>query len=86
MPTHEVLNQPPPLRDYNPFDCDRALAEALVREGGGWAADRLRALGAVAGGEAIDWGVQANAHPPVLRTQRLQPCQSVLRVNRPLGR
>jgi putative acyl-CoA dehydrogenase len=68
MPTHEVLNQPPPLRDYNPFDCDRALAEALVREGGGWAADRLRALGAVAGGEAIDWGVQANAHPPVLRT------------------
>ncbi len=68
MPTHEVLNQPPPLRDYNPFDCDRALAEALAREGGGWAADRLRALGAVAGGEAIDWGVQANANPPVLRT------------------
>ena len=68
MPTHEVLNQPPPLRDYNPFDCDRALAEALAREGGGWAAHRLRALGAVAGGEAIDWGVQANANPPVLRT------------------
>jgi putative acyl-CoA dehydrogenase len=68
MATHEVLNQPPPLRDYNPFDCDRALAEALQREGGGWAADRARQLGAIAGGEAIEWGVQANASPPVLRT------------------
>jgi len=68
MPTHEVLNQPPPLRDYNPFDCDRALAEALEREGGGWAADRVRGLAAVAGGDAIEWGMQANAYPPVLRT------------------
>ncbi len=68
MATHEVLNQPPPLRDYIVFDCDRALAEALEREGGGWAGDRVRQLGAIAGGEAIDWGVQANAHPPVLRT------------------
>ena len=68
MATHEVLNQPPPLRGYNVFECDRALGEALEREGGGWAADRVRQLGAVAGGEAIDWGVQANACPPVLRT------------------
>ena len=68
MATHEVLNQPPPLRGYNLFDSDRALGEALEREGGGWAADRARQLGAIAGGEAIDWGVQANAYPPVLRT------------------
>jgi putative acyl-CoA dehydrogenase len=68
MATHDVLNQPPPLRDYNPFDCDRALAEALHREGGDWAADRAHLLGAIAGGEAIDWGVQANASPPLLRT------------------
>jgi putative acyl-CoA dehydrogenase len=68
MPTHEVLNQPPPLRDYNPFDCDRALGEALQREGGGWARESARQIGAIAGGAAIDWGVQANAYPPVLRT------------------
>jgi putative acyl-CoA dehydrogenase len=68
MATHEVFNQAPPLRNYNPFDCDRALGEALQREGGGWATERVRELGAIAGSEAIDWGVQANAHPPVLRT------------------
>jgi len=68
MPTHEVLNQPPPLRNYNVFEADRVLAEGLEREGGGWAADRARQLGAIAGGEAIDWGMQANAVPPVLRT------------------
>src|SRR5215468_3753305 len=68
MPTHEVFNQPPPLRDYNPFDCDRALGEALEREGAGWARGRAHQIGAIAGGPAIDWGVQANAFPPVLRT------------------
>jgi putative acyl-CoA dehydrogenase len=68
MPTHEVFNQAPPLRDYNPFDADRALADALEREGGGWAAARVRQLAGIAGGEAIEWGIQANAAPPVLRT------------------
>src|SRR5580765_1938345 len=68
MPTHEVLNQVPPLRDYNVFAADRVLVDALEREGGGWAAERARQLGAIAGGDAIDWGVQANASPPVLRT------------------
>ena len=35
--THEVLNQPPPLDGYNLFAQDRALSEALRREGAGWA-------------------------------------------------
>src|SRR6185437_14111753 len=35
--THEVFNQPPPLVGYNLFTSDRALAEAVVREGAGWA-------------------------------------------------
>ncbi len=35
--THEVINQPPVLTDYNPFDADPALKEALRREGAGWA-------------------------------------------------
>ncbi len=69
MPTHEVLNQPPPLRDYNLFTCDRALGEAMEREGAGWAVPRATALGAICGRpEVIELGVQANASPPVLRT------------------
>jgi putative acyl-CoA dehydrogenase len=66
--THEVLNQPPPLEGYNLFEHDRALREALHREGAGWAVERASALGEIAGGEPMRWGVQANASPPVLRT------------------
>ena len=47
--THEVFNQPPALEDYNPFDADAALQEALRREGGEWAEDRARELGAICG-------------------------------------
>src|SRR5207247_24128 len=68
MPTHEVLNQPPPLEGYNLFATDCALAEGLRREGAAWAEERVRTLGELAGGEALRWGVQANANPPVLRT------------------
>ncbi len=68
MATHEVQNQAPPLEGYNVFDCDRALAEALRREGGGFAEERARRLGAILGGEAIRWGVAANESRPVLRT------------------
>lgn len=42
--THEVLNQPPALADYDPFSADLALQEALEREGGGWGRDRTREL------------------------------------------
>src|SRR5882724_13350626 len=68
MPTHEVLNQPPPLEGYNLFATDRALAEGVRREGAAWAEERLGKLGQLAGGEALGWGVEANANPPVLRT------------------
>src|SRR3954468_15422587 len=65
--THELLNQPPPLSDYNLFASDRALTEAVRREGAGWAAQELDALGARLGSaETIEWGFQANANPPVL--------------------
>jgi putative acyl-CoA dehydrogenase len=67
--THEVLNQPPPLAGYDLYDADAVLAEALGREGAGWAEERVRALGVLAGGpEAIAWGEAADANPPVLRT------------------
>jgi putative acyl-CoA dehydrogenase len=62
-------NQPPPLVDYNVFEADAALRESLEREGGSWAQDLLHELGELAGTQrAIDWGFQANANPPQLRT------------------
>ncbi len=69
MTTHDVTNQVPPLAGYDVFGADVALVDAVEREGGGWALDELHTLGALAGSEqAIAWGVQANAQPPVLRT------------------
>ncbi|MFI5040260.1 MAG: isovaleryl-CoA dehydrogenase [Acidimicrobiales bacterium] len=69
MATHEVINQPPPLVDYDVFGQDRALVEAVHREGADWAAGDLHELGRLAGSaDAIEWGFQANACTPVLRT------------------
>jgi len=66
---HEVLNQPPPLTDYNLFSTDRALREAVSREGAGWACAGLEKFGGIAGSaEAMEWAVQANENPPVLHT------------------
>lgn len=47
--THTVFNQSPPLEGYNPFASDRALVEALRREGAGWAEERVRAFGEIVG-------------------------------------
>ena len=67
--THEVFNQPPPLEDYNPFDADEPLKEALRREGADWAEDRARELGAICGSrQTIRWGFEANDRKPELRT------------------
>ncbi|HEY0783515.1 MAG TPA: acyl-CoA dehydrogenase family protein, partial [Thermoanaerobaculia bacterium] len=67
--THEVFNQPPPLAGHNAFADLGVLAEALEREGGGWAADRARAFGAICGAsETIAQGFAANANPPQLHT------------------
>ena len=68
-PTHEVLNQVPPLEGYNLFERTASWCEALEREGGGWARRAARGRsGGIAGGEALEWGGQANENPPVLRT------------------
>jgi putative acyl-CoA dehydrogenase len=64
----EVLNQPPPLEDYNVFDQDVVLNEAVAREGGSWGMDRLSSFGGVVGGEPLRLGRQADRNPPVLRT------------------
>jgi len=66
---HEVVNQPPPLVDYNLFAADRALREAVAREGAGWACEALHDFGRELGtAESIEWGALANEHPPVLHT------------------
>ncbi len=62
-------NQPPALIDYNLYDADAALQEAVVRQGAGWAHGRLRELGGIAGGEeALRWASEANRCGPVLQT------------------
>jgi len=67
--THDVFNQAPPLEDYNPFDADRPLQEALRREGAEWAEHRTRELGAICGSaQTIRWGFEANERKPELKT------------------
>jgi putative acyl-CoA dehydrogenase len=68
MATHEVVNQPPPLEDYDVSD-DPALLAALRVEDAAWAQDEVRALGRLAGSrEYLEHGRLANEHPPRLRT------------------
>jgi putative acyl-CoA dehydrogenase len=67
--THEVTNQPEPLLDYNVFEGDEVLVEAVRREGADWAQDRISAVGAYAGSaDAIELGRLANDNPPKLKT------------------
>src|ERR671929_1714295 len=68
-PTHEVTNQSVPFEDVNLFELDLPLREALEREGAGWAVDRARDTGAVAGSaEAVAHGRRAERNEPRLRT------------------
>ncbi len=67
--THDVLNQSAPFENVNLFACDPALGEALLREGAGWAAGGLAALGATLGqAEVLDLARQANANGPRLHS------------------
>lgn len=63
--THEVFNQTPALENYNSYDSDPALQEAVRREGAAWAEDAIRAHGARCGSaEVIGWGFLANEFRP----------------------
>jgi putative acyl-CoA dehydrogenase len=67
--THDVFNQPPPFQDVGFFEADVPLQEALEREGAGWAVDRVRDCGAVAGSaEAQEHARRAERNAPRLRT------------------
>ena len=65
--THEVFNQSPPFQDLNLFTTDRALMEAVAREGGQHAAQRLSQFGLTCGSaEALEQARLANENPPRL--------------------
>jgi putative acyl-CoA dehydrogenase len=61
-------NQPPPLAGHDLFAANRPLAEALEREGAGWAAERCSSFGSLLTREPLEWGRLANEFPPRLRT------------------
>jgi len=66
--SHDVTNQPPPLLPFDLYSTDRALHEAVGREGAAWADDRLRKFGAVIGDDVVTWATQANTFTPVHRS------------------
>jgi putative acyl-CoA dehydrogenase len=67
--THAVENVPPPLEDYDSWQNDAALREAVTAFGGGWGEPRLAEFGVASGSaERIGWGRQANENPPRLHT------------------
>jgi len=67
--THDVLNQPPPLVNFNLYTTDLVLMEAVKREGASWAEEKLKKFGALMGSaEVIDWGRVANENKPILHT------------------
>jgi putative acyl-CoA dehydrogenase len=63
-----AANQAPPLGRYNLVAENRPLLEAVRREGAEWYEETLLAFGEELGGEPLEWGRLANAHPPLLRT------------------
>jgi putative acyl-CoA dehydrogenase len=68
-PDQAVLNQSVPFEDVSYFEADEPLREALEREGGGWALDRVRDAGLVAGSaEAQEHGRRAERNEPRLLT------------------
>jgi putative acyl-CoA dehydrogenase len=62
-----AANQPPPLEGHDLFSEDRALVDALRREGGAEREHECAAFGRLCGGEPLELGRLANANPPVLR-------------------
>ncbi|MFF7799248.1 acyl-CoA dehydrogenase family protein [Streptomyces olivaceus] len=71
--THTVTNQAPPLTGYDVFSADRALTDAVERHLPPGlheeALAELSGLGSSCGARQVqEWGTQADANPPVLRT------------------
>ncbi len=68
MPTHDVLNQVPPLVDYDLAAADPLLLP-LLQSGAPWAVKQAEEFGReVASAEGYELGFAANENPPQLRT------------------
>ena len=73
LATHTVFNQTPPLTEYNLFTTDRALQEAVQREGAGAAVPELADAGGRLGTEAsFEHARLANRNTPVLHSFNVQ--------------
>ena len=67
--THEVLNQPPPLAEFDAFSTDPTLRRVVAAFGAGWAREKLGAAGRTVGSAHVrTLARQANRYPPELRT------------------
>ena len=67
--THEVLNQPGCLADYDAYSDDKPLVDAVNAFGGGWAEQALRRAGLlVSSAKVQQLARQANRNLPELRT------------------
>jgi len=67
--THEVINVSHELVDFNAYQQDAALQDAVQREGAAWAQDRLVAFGRLTGSaDHLALGAQANRYGPELDT------------------
>jgi putative acyl-CoA dehydrogenase len=67
-PTHEVVNQAPPLAGHD-VAADEALLTAITAYGADWVVPELHELGLLAGSaETAELARLANVHSPVLRT------------------
>jgi putative acyl-CoA dehydrogenase len=67
--THEVLNQPPPLADYDVFGSDPVLQMIVATLDADWSRERLHEAGRVVGSAHVqDLARLANRHIPELRT------------------
>lgn len=65
--THSVFNQPALLNNSNLFLSDRALHEAVIREGAAWDTELLASIGQQLGSaESLELGRLANVNPPEL--------------------
>lgn len=68
LTTHDIANQPPPLVNFNLYDSDIILKEALCREGANWVKDKAHKFGELMGSEHyINLAFEANRHLPELR-------------------
>lgn len=68
-PVRAVLNQSDPLENFDSYAPDRALREAVDRDGAGWAHDALgEAARTFSTRASFELAEQANRHRPQLRT------------------